>query len=161
MSVLLYKASMPIMPAGINASYKVGMTSSGRAKMIHGEKAKDFILEAYYRFKEAKYAIINHESISVVARDNTPLELCITFYLKQRGKYESSLYKRDIDGGLKATIDVLFDFLSLNDKLIVDMPVKKRVAMGEPHIYLELRTLDMEEIRKDTKEYGEVFMQSV
>jgi len=160
MSILLYKASMPIMPPGINASYKVGIYS-GSAKMIHSEKAKAFILEAYYRFQEAKYAIIDREAIALVSQKKTPLELCITFYLKQRGKYESSLYKRDVDGGIKAIIDVLFDFIGIDDKLIVDMSVKKRVAIEEPHIYLELRTLDMEDIRKDTKEYGEMFVQRV
>ncbi len=162
MSLLLYKASMPMMPSGINATYKVATSSSnGKAKMYHSQLAKDFKFEAYYRFKEAKYAIIDQAAINFVAEMDIPLELTIIFYLKSVGKFHASLYKRDIDGGIKATIDVLFDFLSLNDKIIVDLAVKKRVAIEEPHIYLELRTLDNEDIRKDTKEYGEMFVQSV
>lgn len=63
------------------------------------------------------------------------LALYIEYY------FETPL-KRDLDNGLKITQDALCSSLSANDNRIVDIHLSKRIRPLDPHMYIEIDTLD-------------------
>ena len=54
-----------------------------------------------------------------------PLAVAITLYF-------STLWKRDIDGGVKSAQDAVFTRLELNDSRVVDLHVRKHVDAFNP-----------------------------
>ncbi len=63
------------------------------------------------------------------------LALYIEYY------FETPL-KRDLDNGLKITQDAICKSLGANDNRIVDIHLSKRIRPLDPHMYLEIDTLD-------------------
>ena len=62
------------------------------------------------------------------------LTLSITFYF-------ASPLRRDLDGGLKIAQDALCEALGVNDNLVVEIHLKKRVDRQQPRIEVRLATL--------------------
>src|ERR1700730_1308597 len=56
--------------------------------------------------------------------------------------YFETPLKRDLDNGLKITQDALCKCLDANDNHIVDIHLSKRIRPLDPHIYVEIDTLD-------------------
>jgi crossover junction endodeoxyribonuclease RusA len=56
--------------------------------------------------------------------------------------YFETPFKRDLDNGLKITQDALCKCLDANDNRIVDIHLSKRIRPLDPHIYVEIDTLD-------------------
>lgn len=56
--------------------------------------------------------------------------------------YFETPLKRDLDNGLKITQDAICNALGANDNHIVDIHLSKRIRPLDPHIYLEIDTLD-------------------
>lgn len=115
----LASAVLPL-PPGINASYK-----SGRGKFYGSAELNSFKNDAYYALRQR--GTFDWLSIHrlLESKKKIPLAATIDFYFP-------TLWKRDIDGCEKAVIDVLFDYISLNDNLIVDKHTRKLVDRGNP-----------------------------
>lgn len=115
---MIVSATLPL-PPGINASYK-----SGKGKFYGSAELRAFKDEAQYALLASglDWPVIHSIQAS---KKKTPLVATIDFYFP-------TLWKRDIDGGEKAVIDVLFDYICLNDNLIVEKHTRKLVDRGNP-----------------------------
>lgn len=51
-------------------------------------------------------------------------------------------FRRDLDNGLKIVQDAVCTALGANDNHIVDIHLSKRIRPLDPHIYIEIDTLD-------------------
>ena len=60
-----------------------------------------------------------------------PLACDLVFYFE-------TPYKRDLDGGLKITLDAVCTLLSLDDRYIVSLTLEKRLDPLHPRVELEL-----------------------
>jgi crossover junction endodeoxyribonuclease RusA len=56
--------------------------------------------------------------------------------------YFTTPLQRDLDNGLKITQDALCKGLGANDNRIVELHLSKRIRPLDPHIYVEIDTLD-------------------
>jgi crossover junction endodeoxyribonuclease RusA len=63
-----------------------------------------------------------------------PLACDLTFYFE-------TPYKRDLDGGLKITLDALLEALELDDRYIVSLTLEKKIDPLRPRLELELGAL--------------------
>jgi Holliday junction resolvase RusA-like endonuclease len=127
------------LPPGINASYKrVSFKRDG--EIIHtlgeSESLHQFKRDAALQLSQGyhDWSLINAIRQS---KRKVPLRMTITFYFK-------SLWKRDIDGGIKAVQDAVFSRLELNDTLIVKLNVEKyedpEAPRAEVEVYCDLST---------------------
>jgi len=121
----LASAVLPL-PPGINASYK-----SGKGKFYGSPELARFKDEAYYALRECGGLVwpLIHEVQA--SKKKIPLAAAIDFYYP-------TLWKRDIDGGEKAVIDALFDYIALNDNLIVDKHTRKLVDRANPRCEISI-----------------------
>jgi crossover junction endodeoxyribonuclease RusA len=55
--------------------------------------------------------------------------------------YFTTPLKRDLDGGLKITLDALCEALGLNDNRVVDIHLTKHIDPLHPHLYIELEAI--------------------
>ena len=56
--------------------------------------------------------------------------------------YFSTPLQRDLDGGLKILQDAICKGLGANDNRVVEIHLSKRIRPQDPHVYLEIDTLD-------------------
>ncbi len=122
----LLTGTLPL-PPGVNHSYqivRVGHTHrlaatpepaafKGEASLVlHASAHPDWTLVQAIRSKSS-------------GRHKVPLraELCFCF---------ETLWRRDIDGNIKAVLDACFSFLHLNDTLVTELVVRKRVDAKNP-----------------------------
>ena len=56
--------------------------------------------------------------------------------------YFETPLKRDLDNGLKIMQDAICNALGANDNRIVDIHLSKRIRPLDPHVYIEIDTLD-------------------
>jgi hypothetical protein len=50
--------------------------------------------------------------------------------------------QRDLDGGLKIMLDAVCRGLGANDNRVVEIHLSKRIRPQDPHVYVEIDTLD-------------------
>jgi crossover junction endodeoxyribonuclease RusA len=55
--------------------------------------------------------------------------------------YFETPHRRDLDGGLKITQDAICDSLGVNDNMVVDVHLVKRIDPLRPHIEVELEAI--------------------
>jgi crossover junction endodeoxyribonuclease RusA len=55
--------------------------------------------------------------------------------------YFTTPLKRDLDGGLKITLDALCEGLGVNDNRVVDIHLSKHIDPLHPHLYVEVEAL--------------------
>nr|BBH90485.1 hypothetical protein KTC_52360 [Thermosporothrix sp. COM3] len=55
--------------------------------------------------------------------------------------YFETPFKRDLDGGLKITLDALCEGLGVNDNRVVNIHLMKHIDPLHPHLYLEMEAL--------------------
>ena len=55
--------------------------------------------------------------------------------------YFTTPLKRDLDGGLKITLDAICEALDLNDNRVVDIHLTKPIDPLQPHLRVELEAL--------------------
>lgn len=131
-SCAFYSATLPL-PPGINKSYqRVSYVKNGKEIRALAATAelkqfkKDAALIATQGFHE-------WELIDAVrsANPRTPLTVSIIFY------YET-MWKQDVDGGIKAVQDVVFKHLGLNDNLVKRLIVEKDVDREAPRADIEI-----------------------
>lgn len=63
----------------------------------------------------------------------------LAFYIEC---YFETPFRRDLDNGLKIVQDAVCTSLGANDNHIVDIHLSKRIRPLDPHIYVEIDTLD-------------------
>lgn len=56
--------------------------------------------------------------------------------------YFATPFQRDLDSGLKITQDALCKGLGANDNRVVEIHLSKRIRPLDPHVYIEIDTLD-------------------
>lgn len=94
------------------------------------------------RFKEdARKALLDLErrGILLVAFRKRMATCYLALYIEC---YFETPLKRDLDNGLKIIQDTLCKCLDANDNRIVDIHLSKRIRPLDPHIYVEIDTLD-------------------
>jgi len=123
---IIFSGVMPL-PPGINQSYKV-VCVPVRRRIVHRigptPELEQFKQEAAYTLKKS---YLDKATLQIVqtARKKTPLVVTLTFFF-------STLWKRDVDGGIKAAMDAAFKHIGLNDNLVVEVNTKKRVDADNP-----------------------------
>lgn len=115
------------LPPGINGSYQPG---SERNPIIGTEKLKQFKKDADLLLSQGyhDWTLINALRVS---KRKVPLQMEIHFFFK-------SLWKCDIDGGIKSVQDAVFARLGLNDNLVVDLHVSKEADPENPRVEVEV-----------------------
>lgn len=127
-----YSASLPL-PPGVNKSYK-RVTYIKKGKTIRALAATPELEQ----FKQdamllASQGFHDWELIDAVrsASPRTPLTVSIIFYFP-------TLWRKDVDGGVKAVIDCAFQRLGINDNLVKRLVVEKEVDHEEPRVEIEI-----------------------
>nr|BBH90111.1 hypothetical protein KTC_48620 [Thermosporothrix sp. COM3]BBH90176.1 hypothetical protein KTC_49270 [Thermosporothrix sp. COM3]BBH90241.1 hypothetical protein KTC_49920 [Thermosporothrix sp. COM3] len=126
-NLIICQGTLPL-PPSINRSYQV---VSGTRRLASSPKAKQFKEEAAWMLQAN--AQVNWEAVRVIRenKQKTPLQMTLKFYLP-------SLWMRDIDGGIKISQDAVFNFLGLNDNLVVDLRAAKAVDKERPRTEIEV-----------------------
>lgn len=76
-------------------------------------------------------AIKASDKASGKAKRHVPLVVRVKFYFE-------TMWRRDLDGGVKAAVDAVFSYLGLNDNLIVHMCLSKEENRVDPHVEVEV-----------------------
>ncbi len=97
--------------------------------------------------EEVEHWLDQHPLFDVALFQRHYLALRITFYFV-------SALRRDLDGGLKIAQDALCEALGLNDNLVVEIHLTKRVNRHAPHIEVQLTALTAESVTLE--EGGEI-----
>ena len=119
------------LPPSINHQYA---TVQGRRVLSRsGREFKAFVAEQVESWLDA------HPLVDVALFQRHYLALTITFYF-------ASVLRRDLDGGLKIAQDALCEALGVNDNLVVEIHLSKRVDRHCPRIEVHLTALTGEEM---------------
>lgn len=116
------------LPPGVNGSYKPG---SARRPIVGTKALHQFKNDAALLLTQMyhDWPQINKLQSSQV---KVPLHMDIHFFFE-------TLWKRDIDGGVKAVMDAVFVHLQLNDVLVVECPLTKEADAHNPRVEFEVR----------------------
>ncbi len=127
-----FVAELPI-PPGINKSYRV-VVVHGHGRIGHTLAAQHYLENAPLLLSQAA----THDALLVHAirksRFKIPLAVDLRFFFP-------TLWKRDVDGGVKIVLDAIFGYLQLNDNLVTGMHVTKEVDAERPRVEIEVRCL--------------------
>ena len=114
------------LPPSINHQYA---TVQGRRVLSRaGREFKALVAE------EMEDWLDEHPGIDVALFQRHYLALTITFYF-------ASVLRRDLDGGLKIAQDALCEALGVNDNLVIEIHLSKRVDRHCPRIEVHLMAL--------------------
>ena len=119
------------LPPSINHQYA---TVQGRRVLSRsGREFKAFVAEQVESWLDDR----PHVDVALFQRHY--LALTITFYF-------ASVLRRDLDGGLKIAQDALCEALGVNDNLVIEIHLSKRVDRHCPRIEVQLMTLAGERV---------------
>jgi crossover junction endodeoxyribonuclease RusA len=93
---------------------------------------------------EVEHCLDKHPYADVTLFQRHYLALTITFYFR-------SALRRDLDGGLKIAQDALCEALGVNDNLVIEIHLHKRVDRHSPHIEVRLTALTAEGVRLEER----------
>jgi len=114
------------LPPSINHQYA---TVQGRRVLSRaGREFKKCVTE------EVEDWLDKHSHVDVALFQHHYLALTITFYFL-------SVLRRDLDGGLKIAQDALCEALGVNDNLVIEIHLRKRVDRHSPRIEVHLTAL--------------------
>ena len=118
-------------PPSINHQYA---TVQGRRVLSRsGREFKAFVAE------QVESWLDDHPHVEVALFQRHYLSLTITFYF-------ASVLRRDLDGGLKIAQDALCEALGVNDNLVIEIHLSKRVDRHCPRIDVHLMALPQERV---------------
>src|SRR2546421_2624986 len=128
-----FVARMPLGPT-TNQSYKTVNFKTKRGNIVRRPGATAALLQfkrdaaktLIAQRSQQNWSVINDIRARWLKGVHTHLTITITFHLE-------SLWRSDNDGRIKATQDAIFDFMQLNDNMVVRTVVEKCLAIGEPH----------------------------
>lgn len=119
------------LPPSINHQYA---TVQGRRVLSRsGREFKRFVVEEIENWLE------KHLHVDVALFQQHYLALTITFYFM-------SALRRDLDGGLKIAQDALCEALGVNDNLVIEIHLSKRVDRHCPRMEVCLTALSTESV---------------
>jgi crossover junction endodeoxyribonuclease RusA len=122
--MLVLRLTLPL-PPGVNNQY----VTVGDRRVL-SKPAQKFGRDAAAIIREAfRSGAIDDERLKLMRKQ--PLACDLVFYFE-------TPYKRDLDGGLKITLDTLCDNLGLDDRYIVALTLEKRIDPLNPRVELEL-----------------------
>jgi crossover junction endodeoxyribonuclease RusA len=113
------------LPPGVNNQY----VTVGKRRVL-SKQAKAFHRETGHVIREQR----SQGSIDddwLASLHEQPLACDLVFYFE-------TPYKRDLDGGLKITLDAVCTLLGLDDRYIVSLTLEKRLDPLHPRVELEL-----------------------
>jgi crossover junction endodeoxyribonuclease RusA len=114
------------LPPSINHQYA---TVHGRRVLSRaGREFKKLVAE------EVEHCLDKHPRVAVTLFQHHYLALTIAFYFR-------SALRRDLDGGLKIAQDALCEALGVNDNLVIEIHLSKRVDRHSPRIEVHLTAL--------------------
>lgn len=119
---------------GINESYQPG---KGRRRIVGTDALHQFKIDAHNSLLGAfcDKRVVGAIWAAYQRKEYTPLVVSIRFYLPD-------LWQRDVDGGIKHTIDAAFDMMALNDRLVVWIKdVQKIHYPADPHAEIDVSCL--------------------
>jgi crossover junction endodeoxyribonuclease RusA len=130
-------ATLPI-PPGINASYKIAR--HGRSHRLCATPELELFKQlAILALIDQQYKKIDRGQLGLIdqSKEKIPLALEIDFYYP-------TLWRHDVDSGVKAVQDILLKHLGLNDNRIVDLHVRKFADRENPRVEARLLFADPE-----------------
>src|SRR5262245_33929009 len=128
------------LPPSINHQYA---TVQGRRVLSRaGREFKRLVVE------EIENWLDNHLYVDVALFQQHYLALTMTFYFR-------SALRRDLDGGLKIAQDALCEALGVNDNLVIEIHLSKRVDRHSPRMEVQLTALTSESVTLE--EGGEAY----
>jgi crossover junction endodeoxyribonuclease RusA len=113
------------LPPGVNNQY----VTVGKRRVL-SKQARAFHRDAAAVVQEARSRGAIDDGWLESLREQ-PLACDLVFYFE-------TPYKRDLDGGLKITLDALATLLGLDDRYIVSLTLEKRLDPLNPHVEIEL-----------------------
>jgi crossover junction endodeoxyribonuclease RusA len=124
------------LPPSINHQYA---TVQGRRVLSRaGREFKRLVVE------EIENWLDKHPHVDVGLFQQPYLALTITFYFM-------SVLRRDLDGGLKIAQDALCEALGVNDNLVIEIHLRKRVDRLFPRMEMRLIALSAESVILEEK----------
>lgn len=133
MAEVFFSGRLPV-PPSINRSYKSFLNpETGKSAFAGTGVARKFKKAAAKQLANAvvDWSVVEHIRAAKLKKIQTPLEMTIHFYFEH-------MWMRDIDSGLKTAMDATFKHLKLNDNLIVNLHIKKRMDKADPRVYIEI-----------------------
>ena len=119
------------LPPSINHQYA---TVQGRRVLSRaGREFKRLVVE------EVENWLDTYPQVDVALFQQHYLALTITFYFR-------SALRRDLDGGLKIAQDALCEALGVNDNLVIEIHLSKRVDRHSPRMEVQLTALIAESV---------------
>jgi len=113
------------LPPGVNNQY----VTIGKRRVL-SKQAKTFHRDAGVVIQEKRsQGAIDDEWLQSLREQ--PLACDLVFYFE-------TPYKRDLDGGLKITLDAVCTLLGLDDRYIVSLTLEKRLDPLHPRVELEI-----------------------
>jgi Holliday junction resolvase RusA-like endonuclease len=122
------------LPPSINRSYKSFFNAkTGKSAFAGTATARSFKKAASNALKNAQ---VDWHAVMLIQaakrkKKQIPLEMTLHFYFEH-------MWMRDIDSGLKAATDAAFKYLQLNDNLIIDLHIKKRMDKSNPRVEVNI-----------------------
>ena len=121
------RLTLPL-PPGVNNQY----VTVGRRRVL-SKTARAFHHDAGAAIELARRdGIVTPAIERALAR--SPLGLMLEFYFETPNR-------RDLDGGLKITLDVLGEALGFDDRTVVDLHLSKRIDPLRPRVEIEIETI--------------------
>ena len=118
------RLTLPL-PPGVNNQY---VTAGNRRVLSKSAKAFHRETAAIVRSRRSAGAIDDGWLESLRGQ---PLACDLVYYFE-------TPFRRDLDGGLKITLDAVCDLLGLDDRYIVSLTLEKRLDPLHPRVELEL-----------------------
>lgn len=117
------------LPPSINEQYAT--TADGhRVSTAHARRFKQQVRRILQSLEQEGKL---HDELRTAFRQNY-LALLLDFYF-------TTPHRRDLDGGLKITLDALCENLGVNDNRVVDIHLMKHINPLHPYLYVEIETI--------------------
>ncbi|MBV9259369.1 MAG: RusA family crossover junction endodeoxyribonuclease [Ktedonobacteraceae bacterium] len=123
----LLRLTLPL-PPGINEQYAT----------VDGHRVSTLVAR---RFKRQVRDILRTLTQQGVLHDELQNQFRHSYLALFLDFYFTTPLKRDLDGGLKITLDALCEALGLNDNRVVDIHLLKHIDPLHPHLYIELEAI--------------------
>src|SRR5262245_28626139 len=124
---------LPLLPLPPSINHQYATVQGRRVLSRAGREFKSLVAEEVENWLD-KYAYID-----VALFQQHYLALTIIFYFR-------SALRRDLDGGLKIAQDALCEALGVNDNLVIEIHLSKRVDRHTPRMEVHLTALTAESV---------------
>lgn len=128
----IFSAEISLPPVGINHSYQPIRRGAGLS-LVLTEAAIQFKADAALLLTRGEHDFAMINAIRN-AKIKVPLAVELTFYFP-------TMWKRDLDGGIKIALDAVFHHLDLNDNQVVRLIANKEVDEKNPRLEIVVRCL--------------------